>query len=50
MLESKTLQPTEAALAIRTLKIEAQSDFWKGVSLRAKSPTDLRVKITHPLR
>lgn len=32
MPESKSLQPIEPALAIRTLKIEAQGDFWKGIT------------------
>lgn len=32
MLESKSLQPTEQAPAVRSLKIEAEGDFWKGVT------------------
>jgi hypothetical protein len=31
MLESESLQRTEADLLVRTLKIEADGDRWKGI-------------------
>jgi hypothetical protein len=33
MLENKSHQPTEADPTVRTLKIEADGDFWKGVTM-----------------
>jgi type I toxin-antitoxin system toxin SymE len=33
MLESKLLRQTEPGLPVRTLKIEAEGDFWKGLTI-----------------
>jgi hypothetical protein len=33
MFEGKSLKPTEADRTVRTLKIEADGDFWKGVTM-----------------